>query len=342
MKYRLFGRSNGLRVSEMALGGGATGSAFPNGIGAERSREVFDVFAEAGGNFIDTSSAYQAGESEQLIGEFVGKDRDNFVIGTKYSVGVTRTEHYAVRGNGRKAMMVSIEGSLRRLNTDYVDILWLHGHDAMTPMDEILRGLDDLVRSGKVMHVGFSNFPAWRLSRGALLAELKNYAPIAGIQIEYSAAEREPERDLIPMAEALGIGITLWSPLSGGFLAGLPKPGLPHWTQNGRPTEQDFAVQAAVRKVAEELGVKPAQVGIAWLYRRFASSAVSAIPIMGARDGAEMKELLDCIDLDLTQEQFDAIDQSGPADLGQLHAHNRLSQFLLDAGDHHPPIIPPA
>ena len=338
MKYRLFGRNSGLRVSDYCLGGGNFGSAYPNGIPAKDARGVLAAFADAGGNFIDTSSGYQAGQSEEIIGEFVKPQRDGFVLGTKYSIGVNRSEHYAVRGNSRKAMMASIDGSLKRLQTDHIDIFWLHGHDAVTPMEEILRGMDDLVSAGKVLYVGFSNFPAWRLSRGALLAELKGYAPLAGIQIEYSAAERDADRELIPMAESLGLGVTLWSVLGGGFLAGRPKSGLPHWTQLGRPNAHDWRVYEAIKGVADAVGGHPAQVGAAWTMYRFANSPTACIPILGADTAEETRQLLKAHELGITDAQFEEISKAGAPDLGEPHNHNELSMDFLGGGPYHRPL----
>lgn len=338
MKYMLFGRNSGLRVSEYCLGGGNFGSAYPNGIPAEDARSVLSAFADAGGNFIDTSSGYQAGQSEDIIGDFVRPGRDGFVLGTKYSIGVNRSEHYAVRGNSRKAMMASIDGSLRRLQTDHVDVFWLHGHDAVTPMEEILRGMDDLVSAGKVLYVGFSNFPAWRLSRGALLADLKGYAPLTGIQIEYSAAERDADRELIPMAESLGLGVTLWSVLGGGFLSGQATSGLPHWTELGRPDVRDWRVFEVVKGIADAVGAQPAEVSAAWVMHRFSKSPTAVIPILGARNADEIRQLLGGPHLGVTEAQFEDISKVGAPNLGEPHNHNELSMNFMGGGSYHRPL----
>jgi aryl-alcohol dehydrogenase-like predicted oxidoreductase len=342
MKYRLFGRQSGLRVSELALGGGNFGSAFANGIPTEAAQDVLAAYADEGGNFIDTSSGYQAGRSEEIIGDFVKTRRDSFVLGTKYSIGVDRTESYAVRGNSRKAMMASIEGSLKRLQTDHIDLFWLHGHDAVTPMEEILRGLDDLVSAGKVLYVGFSNFPAWRLSRGALLAELRGYAPLTGIQIEYSAAERDADRELVPMAEALGLGVTLWSVLGGGYLGGRPTSGLPHWDSLGRPNVRDKRVYEVVKALADEHGVSSAQVAAAWTLHRFDTAPTAVIPILGASSGKEMRDLLKLRDLGIDSARFDEISSVGAPNLGEPHNHNNLSMEFMGGGSYHRPIYPAA
>ena len=220
MRYKIFGRRTGLRVSELALGAGNFGTRWGHGAERAEAKKVFDGYVEDGGNFIDTADSYQFGESEELVGDFIASDRDYFVVATKYTLGATASEGISRTGNSRKNMVRSVEGSLKRLNTDRIDLYWAHFADGMTPMEEILRAFDDLVRAGKIHYAGLSNFPAWRISRGDLLAELRGWSPLAGIQIEYSLAERTADRELLPMAEALGLGAALWSPLGGGFLTG--------------------------------------------------------------------------------------------------------------------------
>lgn len=192
MKYRLFGKT-GLRVSEVALGSGTFGTR--RGWGADRgeSQKVFDAFAEAGGNFFDSADVYQFGEAEELLGDFLAKDRDHFIVGSKFSFGASPQGGLSRSGNSRKAMLQSIEGSLARLKTDRLDIYWVHVADGMTPTEEILRGFEDIVRSGKTLYVGFSDFPAWRVARAATIADLRGTAPVAGLQIEYSLVERSAE-----------------------------------------------------------------------------------------------------------------------------------------------------
>src|SRR4051794_24282780 len=223
MRYRLLGRS-GLRVSEVALGTQTFGTDWGWGSDREQSRAVFDAFVAAGGNFIDTANIYTDGQSERLIGEFVGTERDRFVIATKYSgalgaysADAGASEPGAVRrpvdadvlasGNSRRAMMRSVEDSLRRLGTDYVDLLYLHFWDGTTQIDEVMRGLDDLVSSGKVLYVAFSDTPAWITARAALLADLRGWAPLVAVQTQYSLVERTSERELLPMARALDLAV---------------------------------------------------------------------------------------------------------------------------------------
>ncbi|WCT13296.1 aldo/keto reductase [Mucilaginibacter jinjuensis] len=204
---------SGLRVSTLALGTGNFGTAWPFGATKEESKQVFDRYADAGGTFIDTADGYQGGQSESFLSEFLASERDNFVLASKYSMG---TREMQTTGNSRRTMMRAVEESLKRLKTDRLDLYWVHLSDEQTPIEEIVRGLDDLVSAGKINYAGFSNFPAWRIANAALLADLRGWAPIVGIQVEYNLIERTPERDLIPMAEALGLGVAFWSPLAGG------------------------------------------------------------------------------------------------------------------------------
>jgi aryl-alcohol dehydrogenase-like predicted oxidoreductase len=354
MKYRTFGRTNGLRVSEIGLGAGLfgthegiTGRSRP-GEGADVARAVFEAYAEAGGNFIDTAEGYQAGESERLVGELVGRDRENFVIASKYAVGIDRTDGHGRLGNSRKAMMSSIEGTLRRLGTDYVDLYWLHAHDAVTPMEEILRGLDDLVRAGKVRYGGLGNFPAWRVSRGHELAAAHGWAPIAAITAEYGVAERSAERELLPMAEALGLGFGAWSPLGSGFLTGT-YPGtdgdearLLHWVSAGRPTQADLAVRDTVAKVASELGATPAQVGLAWVLDRARRSATALVPITSAPTAADLTENLHAVDLALSTEDIERLDSASGFSLGEPHVHNLEGEAYVTSADLIRPAVPAA
>lgn len=204
MRYRIFGERTGLKVSEIVLGAGMFGTAFGYGAPQDEVRRLLQGYVEAGGNFIDTADNYQLGESERLIGEFIAQRRDDFVIASKFSRGATRAPALAALGNNRKAMVQSVEDSLKRLKTDRIDVYFVHMDDGVTPVDEIARGLDDLVRAGKIIYGGLSNFPAWRVATAANTADLRGWAPIAAIQIEYNLLERTPERELLPMADGFG------------------------------------------------------------------------------------------------------------------------------------------
>jgi aryl-alcohol dehydrogenase-like predicted oxidoreductase len=355
--HRTFGRNNGLRVAHVALGTANFGSqVFPgagSGVGPDTARQIFEVYADAGGQFIDTAEAYQGGEAEQLIGQFVRSRRDDFVINSKFSVGRLGGEGEALRGNSRKAMTRAIDGTLQRLGTDYVDIYELHAYDAVTPIEEVVRAFDDLVRAGKILHGALGNVPAWLVALASAKAQARDLAPIAGISVEYGLAERSAERDLLPMAEALGLGVTAWSPLSSGFLIGhdlhssgdasaphwvgtkpaaaptskstgdsTTMPPLPHWARNGRPNARDLQVRATVAKVAAKLSVSAARVGIAWLLSRDAAAGTAIVPILGARTPEHIRDTLQALDLQLPQAQLDLLDAASAPVLGEPHDHN--------------------
>lgn len=180
---------------------------------------MFDCFAEAGGNFIDTANLYTNGTSEKYVGDFIGADREKWVVATKYSLNMKNGEINGF-GNHRKNMVQAVEASLKRLQVEYIDLLWLHAWDFTTPVEEVMRAFDDLVRAGKVFYIGISDTPAWIVSQANTIANLRGWTQFVGLQIEYSLKERTPERDLLPMAKALNIGVTAWSPLAGGLLTG--------------------------------------------------------------------------------------------------------------------------
>ena len=220
MRHFTFGRNNGLRVSALALGAGTFGTRWGYGATPEDVPRIFDTFADAGGTFIDTAASYQVGEAEENLGRLLDGRRDDFTIATKFAIGGPEGTGVLQTGNGRRAMFRSVEGSLRRLGTDYIDLLWVHFPDFVTPIDEIVRGLDDLASAGKILYAGLSNFPAWMTARAATLAEMRGAIPISGVQLEYSLVERSADRENLPMAESLGLGAALWSPLGGGLLTG--------------------------------------------------------------------------------------------------------------------------
>jgi aryl-alcohol dehydrogenase-like predicted oxidoreductase len=326
MRYKIFGRRTGLRVSELALGAGNFGTRWGHGAELNEAKKVFDAYVEAGGNFIDTADSYQFGESEEMVGDFIAADRDHFVVTTKYTLGTDDSYGISRTGNSRKNMVRSVEGSLKRLKTDHIDLYWAHFADGVTPMEEIVRGFDDLVRAGKILYAGLSNFPAWRISRGDLLAELRGWAPIAGIQIEYSLAERTADRELLPMAEALGLGVALWSPLGGGFLTGKYRS-----SNEGRintrlsvlvhteKTERETAILDAVLAVAREVGASPTEIAIAWLLHKAAKSTTSLIPILGSRTREQLVATLGALDVTLSSEQIARLDAMSAITLGTPH-----------------------
>ena len=307
MNYRLFGRS-GLRVSELALGTMTFGTDWGWGADRDQCRKMFDLFAEAGGNFIDTANNYTGGTSERVVGELVAADRDHFVVATKYSLS-TRSEDPNAGGNHRKNLVRALEASLERLGTDHVDLLWVHMWDGMTPVDEVVRALDDLVRAGKVLYVGCSDAPAWTVARAVTLAELRGWAAFCGLQVPWSLADRAVEREHLPLAAALDLAVTPWGVLEGGELTGkyLAPDGSPTRIRPEHVTARVNKLAKEVVAVAAESGRPPAQAAIAWVRQQEPGWGVPLIPIVGARSAAQLQSNLGCLDLELTQEQLDRL-----------------------------------
>jgi aryl-alcohol dehydrogenase-like predicted oxidoreductase len=351
MRYLTFGRSNGLRVSEYALGGGNFGTRWGSGSDLDESARMLDRFADAGGTFIDTAESYQAGESEEILGELLSTRRDQFTLATKFAVGIGPTSGVQGTGNSRRSMVRAVEGSLARLRTDRIDLLWVHFPDPVTPMAEIVRALDDLVRSGKILYAGLSNFPAWRTARAVTLAELRGWAPIVGVQFEYSLVERSADREILPMAEALGLGATLWSPLGGGLLTGKYRHNAEgRLTTLGRlvhteDTAQKRMVVDTVLEVADELGTAPVQVAMAWLRHRAAMATTGLVPVIGPRDVPQLDAYLAALEVELTEEQHQRLDKVSRIPLGQPHESVAARTPTLLGGpdvDFRPPIVPVA
>ena len=302
MRYTLLGRS-GLRVSEVALGTMTFGEAWGWGASEEECHRMFDVYVEAGGNFVDTACNYTDGQSEEIVGALTERDREHFVIATKYTLNARREDPNA-GGNHRKNLVHTLEASLRRLRTDYVDLLWLHMWDGMTPVDEVVRALDDLVSSGKVLYVGISDTPAWVVSRAVTLAHQYGWSPFVAVQGPYSLADRDVERELLPMARELGLVFTPWGMLEGGALTGkyLDDTDEPRRYDSAGPKTNAMARE--VIAVAAELGATPAQVAIAWIR----AQPWHLIPIVGTRTASQLRDNLGAIELELSPEQIERLD----------------------------------
>jgi aryl-alcohol dehydrogenase-like predicted oxidoreductase len=316
MDYTPFGRT-GLRVSQLAVGTGNFGTGWGYGCDPDESKAIFNAYAEAGGNFIDTADVYQFGQSEEILGVLLRGRRENFVLATKFTNGAAPDADRLITGNSRKAMLASVEASLRRLNTDHLDIYWVHHPDGVTPTEEIIRGFEDLGRAGKILYAGLSNFPAWRLSRAATWAELNHAIPIAAAQFEHSLVHREPEADLFPASRALRLGVVTWSPLGGGVLTGKYRRGEKGRAQGfgGRVfqpenTPQRTEILDTVMAIADELGVSSSQVAIAW------AGTHGAVPIIGPRSQSQLADNLSALNVRLTDEQVNRLDKvSNPAHL---------------------------
>ncbi|OED00764.1 aldo/keto reductase [Rhizobium sp. YK2] len=320
MKYLPFGLKTGLRVSEYVLGTAMFGTTWGYGADRPECEKILAAYLEAGGNFIDTADTYQGGESEEIVGALTTPFRDEVVIASKYTENDRANSGVLQTGNSRKTMIRSVERSLQRLNTDRLDMLWVHVSDQITPIEEILRGLDDLARSGKIIYAGFSNFPAWRISRAAAIADLRNLLPIAGLQFEYSLVERTPDREFLPMAEALGLGMVGWSPLGGGVLTGKYRSG-----ETGRREAmggglfhpESDAKQTMVIDLLEAIGKEtssnPARVATAWVKTR------GVLPILGPRKVSQLQDTLQSIEVKLSDEQIARLNDASAVDLGYPH-----------------------
>jgi aryl-alcohol dehydrogenase-like predicted oxidoreductase len=313
MNYKLLGRS-GLKVSELCLGTMGFGTEAGWGADKETSFEIMDAFANAGGNFLDTANVYKAGTSEKIIGEYVSNhDRDYFVLATKYSLKDNVTNPNA-SGNSRKNMMRSVEESLRRLKTDFIDVLYLHIWDDITPMDEVLRGMDDLIRQGKINYAAISDTPAWQVAKGNTLAELMGWSQFIALQVEYSLIQRTPERELIPMAKHYGMTVTPWAPLGGGVLSGKYLRGEQGRIkpESRRLDDRSVNITKVVVAIADELGVSASHVALQWTM----SQGFSCIPIIGATKVSQLEENLKTINVSLTKEHLQKLDEVSSIDLG--------------------------
>ena len=321
MKTKLLGRS-GLRASEICLGTMTFGnwSEWNWGADKEESRKIFDTYVEAGGNFIDTANMYTNGTSEKYIGEFIQGQRERFILATKYSLN-NLSDDPNLSGNHRKNMVQSLEGSLQRLKVDYIDLFWLHAWDYTTPIEEVMRALDDLVRAGKVLYIGISDAPSWVVSSANTLAQLRGWTSFIALQVEYSLKERTPERDLIPMAKAFELAITPWSPLAGGLLTGkynkssTSKEEIQRLAVTGNlPNEREMKIAEAVVNIAKKLGVSPAQVAINWIVQQ----GYHMFPIVGARKASQLKETLGYASFTLSQEDIQELNRVSQISLGFL------------------------
>jgi aryl-alcohol dehydrogenase-like predicted oxidoreductase len=313
MNYKLLGRS-GLKVSELCLGTMGFGTEGGWGADKQTSFEIMDAFANAGGNFLDTANVYKLGTSEKIIGEYIGNhDRDYFVLATKYSLKDNTTNPNA-SGNNRKNMMRSVEESLKRLKTDFIDILYLHIWDDITPIDEVMRAMDDLIRQGKVNYAAISDTPAWVVAKGNTLAELMGWSQFVALQVEYSLIQRSPERELIPMAKHFGLTVTPWAPLGGGVLSGKYLRGEQGRVkaESNRRNERSENITKAVVTIADELGVSPSHVALQWTM----SQGFSCIPIVGATKLSQLEENLKTIDVKLSDTQLQKLDEVSKIDLG--------------------------
>jgi len=325
MRYKLLGRT-GLRVSELALGAMTFGEQWGWGAGRDECARILDAYAQAGGNVVDTANHYTGGASERIVGELIAPDRDRWVLSTKYVLNQRPADPNA-GGSHRKNLMGSLEASLQRLRTEYVDVLWVHIWDAFTPVEELMRALDDVVRAGKVLYVGISDTPAWIVAQANTLAGLRGWTPFAGLQVPYSLIERAAERDLLPMARALELTVTAWGPLGGGLLAGRYGSGRERpvgtrlETVAGQAdrllTKRNLAIVDAVNAIAAQRDATAAQIAIAWVRAQQHRAAI--VPILGARTRDQLETNLAALDLDLQPDELERLEAVSHIELGFPH-----------------------
>jgi aryl-alcohol dehydrogenase-like predicted oxidoreductase len=316
--YHTLGRS-GLRVSPLSLGTMTFGEDSGWGASPETAEAILADYLDRGGNVVDTANTYTNGHSEKIIGDFfVARPglRERVVLSTKFFANLHPGDPNG-GGAGRKALIAQLEDSLRRLRTDYVDLYWLHGWDRRAPIEETLRALDDLVAAGKVRYVGFCNVPAWVAAQGQTIAHFRGWAPVTALQVEYSLLERTPEGELLPMADALGLGVLPWSPLRHGLLSGkyvrdggAPDDSLRARRTAGR-TERDWVVIDAVSQVAAQIGVSSAAVALAWVRSRPAITST----LVGARTVQQWRDNLASLEITLAAEQLAALDEASTPSL---------------------------
>jgi len=320
VRYTLFGRT-GLRVSELALGAMTIGGGRGWGADKETSRRLVDAYADAGGNFIDTADVYIEGDSETVLGELLDGRRDAFVLASKYTCATRRGDVNAA-GNHRRKLVRSVEASLARLRTDHLDVLWVHARDNFTPVEEVMRALDDLVRTGKILYVGVSDWPAWEIAQANTLAELRGWTAFAGSQLRYNLLDRTPERELLPQARAFDLAVLAWGPLAGGRLTGkyrrggtgrLSTPAGDGGAERGGDGEE--RIVTAVLEIAEEGGWSPAQVALAWLRSR----PGTIVPIIGATGESQLADNLACTGVVLDADAVARLDEVSAVSLGFPH-----------------------
>lgn len=320
LRYKLLGRS-GLRVSEICLGTMSFGDQWGFGADQATSHAILDAYADAGGNFIDTANKYHGGQTEEICGAWLEGRRHRAVLATKYTLAMDHADPNTA-GNHRKNLVRSVEESLRRLRTDYIDLLWVHAWDDLTPWQETMRALDDVVRAGKVLAIGVSDTPAWVVSASNAHAELRGWSQYVGLQIEYSLLQRTPERDLIPMARHFGLSVTGWAPLAAGVLTGKYTRGgdvdsLRKGANDarGRTGERALSIARAVDAVADDLGASSAQVALAWVM----AQGYEQIPIVGARKVSQLQDSLGAPSLTLTADHLARLDEASRVGLGFPH-----------------------
>ncbi len=331
MRYKLLGPS-GLRVSELCLGTMTFGERWGWGASKAESKKMFDLFAEEGNNLIDTSVNYTDGTAEEFLGDFLKVDRDHFVVATKYTLTKPDNTDPNGGGNSRKNMMKSIERSLRRLQTDHIDIYYLHMWDYMTPVEEIARGLDDLVRQGKVNYVAFSDTPDYIVAKANARADLMGWSRFIGMQVPYSLLWRDVERSILPMAKHWDMAVLPWGLLEDGVLTGKFSKKVKTPTRINQDklklSERVSNILKEVQKISEEVGKPMSQVAINWVKQQ---PKAQMIPILGARSAKQLRDNLGVLHWKLTDEQWKCLDEVSAIDLGFPHGFLDNNRYIYGA-----------
>ncbi len=326
MKYKLFGSKTGLHASEVILGAANFGTRKGYGADPEESKKILTAYADAGGNFIDISDVYQFGEAEEIVGNFLQGQRSNFIICSKYTRSSDPSPAISNFGNNRKSMRQAVEQSLKRLKTDYIDIYMPHYDDGVTPLEEIALGLQDLIREGKILYAGLTNFPAWKASAIASATKL------TALQIEYNLLKRTADRELIPMAKEFGLGVMMYSPLAGGLLTAKYRKGEAGRISHSNDTEytEDEKTKLIIDElisIAEKYEATPGQIAFAW------NLSKEAFPLLGARDLNQFEQSISATEINLTAEELAKLDALSSISLGYPHdlLNTVRGSFLKDS-----------
>ena len=346
MRYVQLGRS-GLKVSDLCLGTMTFGEEFGIGSDEAECRKIFDAYVDAGGNFFDTANIYNRGTSEQMLGKFVGAERDRYIVATKYTLSM-RPHDPNAGGNHRKNLVCALEQSLQRLDTDYIDLYWVHGWDQLTPVSEVMRALDDQVRAGKILHLGISNAPSWWVAAANTLAQERGWTPFTALQLHYNLVERSIEADFMELAEHQGMSITAWSPLAGGLLTGkFDADSDPQAREGARlaagpmaertMTDINREAAAGLSALAREHGVTPAQLALAWMLRR---GDAPVLPIIGARKLSQLQDNLASSDVSIDADAIRRLDALKPPPVSYPRSL-LASEFFhtMMYGEHHAELL---
>lgn len=333
MNYRIFGKQTGLYASELILGGAMFGTGKGYGADMQESLKILAAYADAGGNFIDTSDAYRYGESEKIIGGFIEGKRDSFIIASKFGRSADASPAPALNklGINRKAMILSVEQSLERLKTDRIDIYLAHFDDGITPAEELVRGFEDLVSAGKIIYGGLSNFPAWKMAIAVNTAGLRGNASIIALQTEFSLVQQVPVRELLPMADYFGLGVMAYSPLASGLLTGKYRSNetgrINLMKKEAQLTDpRNEAIVDKLLEIASLTGCSPGNIAVAWIV------AKRIFPVIGPRATSHLTDYLAAVSVKLTQDQIQALDQVSAIPLEYPHDINKAQQQVMMKG----------